>query len=197
MDGHERDALTDATLDREIDAALDVQPSPEFLARVRARVSAEHVASPWASGRLLAGAGLVAAGVVVLVVVLPWPVREPGPAIPEQAREVRPASVEPVAPGPAVAPTVDASVRHAERPSGTPAAPVRRAARVEERREPEVLISQDEAAALRRLFAAIGQGRVDPSALPSLESGSGPMAPIEELVVDPIAVSPLDRLDSE
>ena len=41
MDGHRHDAVTDASLDREIESLLAVEPSPEFLARVRTRVAQE------------------------------------------------------------------------------------------------------------------------------------------------------------
>ena len=41
MDGARPDTLSDAQLDRELEAALGVEPSPEFLARVRTRVAAD------------------------------------------------------------------------------------------------------------------------------------------------------------
>jgi hypothetical protein len=41
MDGTRPGALTDAQLDRELEAALGVEASPEFLARVRTRVAGE------------------------------------------------------------------------------------------------------------------------------------------------------------
>jgi hypothetical protein len=41
MDGGRPDTLSDAQLDRELEAALGVEPSPEFLARVRTRVARE------------------------------------------------------------------------------------------------------------------------------------------------------------
>ena len=50
--------LTDSALDREIQAALAVHPSPEFLARVRQRVAAEPPDVRWGSRRL---AGFAAA----------------------------------------------------------------------------------------------------------------------------------------
>lgn len=72
MDGHEQ--LTDEALDREIAAALDVQPSPEFVARIRTQVANERadvgrywLFSPSPAGflRLLA-IGSLAAVVAVL-----------------------------------------------------------------------------------------------------------------------------------
>lgn len=41
MDGARPDTLNDAQLDRELEAALGIEPSPEFLARVRTRVASE------------------------------------------------------------------------------------------------------------------------------------------------------------
>ena len=47
MDGARPDALSDAQLDRELEAALGVEPSPEFLARVRTRIAVEPEPSRW------------------------------------------------------------------------------------------------------------------------------------------------------
>ena len=43
------DALNDAALDREIDRALSVDPSAEFVARVRTRIANEPARAPWGS----------------------------------------------------------------------------------------------------------------------------------------------------
>ncbi len=47
MDGTRPDALTDTQLDQELEAALGVEPSPEFVARVRTRIAGEPEPSPW------------------------------------------------------------------------------------------------------------------------------------------------------
>jgi hypothetical protein len=69
MDDHRSaDALTGADLDREIEATLAVDPSPEFMARVRTRVQTERDASwsPWQWGvGVAAGALVVVVGVVI------------------------------------------------------------------------------------------------------------------------------------
>ena len=65
--------LSDSQLDRELESALGVEPSPEFLARVRTRVATEPEAEPWRlairrwSFEPLAGVAL--AGIVLAVVV--------------------------------------------------------------------------------------------------------------------------------
>ena len=39
--------LSDSQLDRELESALGIEPSPEFLARVRTRIAAEPELSLW------------------------------------------------------------------------------------------------------------------------------------------------------
>lgn len=90
-------------LDRELSAALDVDPSPEFLARVRARVAREPAPAFWRMPRLLLAAGALAVVVVVSAIVVQ-------PRDPDVASEFRlrsasarpaPAATEEVAPAPA------------------------------------------------------------------------------------------------
>lgn len=68
-----RRPLTDAALDREIQAALDVDPSPAFLARVRQRVAIEPAPAGWWRGPRVAS--LAAAGALVAVAIALWPGR--------------------------------------------------------------------------------------------------------------------------
>ncbi len=49
MDGYKHQELSDETLEREIEAALGVEPSPEFLPRVRARIANERMQDGWFS----------------------------------------------------------------------------------------------------------------------------------------------------
>lgn len=67
MDGERPGAMNDPTLDREIAGALNVEPSPEFVARVRLRVASEPAAPAWRGWRLVL-AGATAAVVAVMVV---------------------------------------------------------------------------------------------------------------------------------
>jgi hypothetical protein len=58
MDGHEQnDALTDSSLDREIASLVAAEPSPEFLARVRTRVTKEPEPGRWRASWMFALAG--------------------------------------------------------------------------------------------------------------------------------------------
>lgn len=73
MDGH-RDALKDDPLARDIESALRVEPSPQFVARVRARVAREPLgATGVMSWRFWLGGAAVVAGALALVVSLGGP----------------------------------------------------------------------------------------------------------------------------
>jgi hypothetical protein len=60
-------------LDRELAAALAVDPSPEFVARVRARIASEPAPSSWRMPRLVLAAGTLAVAVGLSVLVAPRP----------------------------------------------------------------------------------------------------------------------------
>jgi hypothetical protein len=186
MDGHRHEGLSDETLEREIEAALGVDPSPEFLPRVRARIASERIDESWLWGASWRWAG-AAAVVIAVAIIGVWTLRAPVPA-PREVRITAPAEtttpfVEPARPEPA--PVAPSSAR----------APKRVSAPVEARFE--VLISQEEAAALKRLFTAIGNHRIETSALPDLQSALKPPTPIEEIVLEPITISPLAALEGE
>ena len=54
-------AMTDTAIDREIQAALAVDPSPQFVARVRTRIAAEPArATSWLSWKFVASGGMAA-----------------------------------------------------------------------------------------------------------------------------------------
>lgn len=85
MDGTSREQpLTDSQLDREIESAIGIEPSAEFLARVRTRIAAEPEPSAW---RLAALKPLMAAAIagIVLAVIVPR-MFSPEPDIGEVAR---------------------------------------------------------------------------------------------------------------
>src|SRR5207253_10446473 len=84
-------AIAMDALDRELARALAVDPSPEFLARVRARVADEPAPSPWRMPRLLLAAGAVAVLILAVAVVTPRSreaeaVQAVRPAVPEIPR---------------------------------------------------------------------------------------------------------------
>jgi hypothetical protein len=203
MDGHRHEELSDESLEREIEAALDVDPSPEFLARLRTRVARERIDESWAwlSGWRWAGVALAIAAVAVAGL---WIARQPGsarhdglsvnalidlkPGPRDSGMEV-PASRVPTTPNPASArevlpSTASAPAVHEVRTTQLPPA------------EPEVLISPDEAVALSRLVRVVVQQRVQSAAFPALGAEQGLIEPLEEIVLEPIAVSPLVRPDT-
>ena len=72
MDAERRhDALTGPAtgIDRALQAALAIEPSPEFVARVRARIANQPAAPAWRWPRLVAAASLVAAAIAIAVAV--------------------------------------------------------------------------------------------------------------------------------
>ena len=192
MDGHKHGALSDDVLEREIEAALGVDPSPEFLPRVRARIASERVHEGWMWSSPWRWAG-VATTVVAITVVAVWTLREPAPAPRETqvldmaagnaaAASSRPASTESPAPIPVRA------VRKVRR-QGPPAtiAPL------------HVVVSADEAVGLRQLVAAIATRQIKAVDIPTLdvESTPLPLPPLEEIVLEPIKLSPLAGLEGE
>jgi hypothetical protein len=140
----ERPPMTDAALDREIQAALDVAPSPEFVARVRQRLEREPASPVWWRGRELA----VAAGGILLAVVL-WAGR---PDVSDPARVLAPRAVA-TPPATAIEPARGEAAVSAEH--RTPAAVSRpvavRAAPASEDDDPfdHVLIAENERRALQ------------------------------------------------
>ena len=204
MDGHGRRSLSDDTLEREIAAALRVDPSPEFLPRTRARIASEQMHNGWMwspywrwGGAVLAMAAVAIVGVSILS--KPTADRsEAGSRASSEAPRREPGD-----------PPVERTLQPA-RAGGDPAerspAPARAGAESVERGvalalgravEPEVFISQDEASALRQLFAAMSSGRLETSALPDLASASIGPAEIEEIVVAPITIRPLAPPEGE
>ena len=75
------DPMNDAALEREIERALAVDPSPEFLVRVRARIADEPAPASRGFGWLFAGVATVAAAAaLVLAVRMVSPARPPATA---------------------------------------------------------------------------------------------------------------------
>jgi cell division septation protein DedD len=173
MDGHQREPLSDETLEREIEAALAVDPSPEFLARVRVRVAEEERPAGWLL-RWHWVAGTVVTAVAAVLAVYSW--REPEPAVVGQ--EIAPIAVQrhPEREWPALtAPAI------AERqPAPAPARPVRRA--------PEVLISEEEKSGFQLLLASLKKqedARQIQEALAKVETSGPPWLEISPIVIEP------------
>lgn len=193
--------LSDSQLDRELESALGIEPSPEFLARVRTRIVAEPEASAWRLA--LWGRGLqpvVVAGIaaVVMAVVVTSVMRNREESVPQTvARQVevpvpeRVADLPPVAgdrvaaPGPQqmarVARRVEADVYvgPAKGPDAVPAVALQLS---------QPLFSEDERRAIFQFAVAVEEGRVPPVPVggDSEQSSVTRKMNIEPLVIDPL-----------
>jgi len=198
MDGRERDPLSGEPLDREIAVLLAVDASPEFVARVRERVSAEPIGRGWGWSWSPAWVSVAVLGVVLVAGAGLWTrgAVDRGPstraaADPSGSRAptVPPAQVPAASRSVAVAAPASVAVaaRRRESAAGT-------STRV---RTADVQISPDDAIALRQLVDVINARRLDESAVPDLDAHATALPALEEIVVDRIALSPLVALDAQ
>jgi hypothetical protein len=145
--------MSDTALDREIQAALDVDPSSEFVARVRQRIEREPAPTPWWRRReLVVGAAglLVAAG---LWAVPRRTVTEVSSDLPSITRTAPPVvGIDPPVASPV--PSVAEAPIVRRTPARTPEPPP-----VPEDDLPPVILAENERAALRMLGAAT---RIEP-----------------------------------
>jgi hypothetical protein len=189
MDGTEQRPLTDSQLVRELEVALGIEPSPEFLARVRSRVAAEPGPPRWRlSFEPMWGVALVG---IVLAVIVPQVMRMHGGGQGGTKQMARIA--EPVA--------------HSERkteavivPQMVETSEIRRRLRTENPVESiqtvplqlsPVLISADERSAFEFFVAAVNQGRVPENAIEPVATEAGEMP---ALSIEPLAIEALPSL---
>lgn len=178
-----REGVSCESLDAELRAALDVDPSPEFLARVRTRIAAEPASSRWRLAWLMVPA--VATSLAALALAL-FPLREVVPPAAPMAptRAVAPSRVAPLAASPA------ARSRVGPRRTRQPARTIEAA-----RAFPEVVISEDEQRAFEALLAASRRGML-PVRVLSETGGEESLPPlpldIEDLVVEPLQLTRLE-----
>jgi len=177
------DPVNDAALEREIERALAVDPSPEFLVRVRARIADEPAPASRGFGWLFAGvaATAVAASVVALVVLRPEQRVEPA------TRLLRSRALTSSVVVPAVSRGLDRAPRttNLERRTANDAL---RATNLERQRS-EPLFDARETTALQRLIADVRDARVDLT--PLTKEGPMPLPTMDPLVISPIVIEPL------
>jgi len=162
------DTMNDEASARDLDALMNVEPSPEFVARVRTHLEARPLGArvPLDRSMLLWGAAAL-----TLVVLMVWWNDIPETPVSTPAGRIADIMLD----RPAVRDVPSHSVAH----------PVRQG-------ESEVLISPRDAAGLRLLLAAVREGRLDSDALPPVIEDSTPMA-IEPIVIEPlVAAADLD-----
>ena len=178
--------MDDRSLNRELDAALNVEPSPEFLVRVRMRIASEPQPSRWSLVWVMVP--IAAVGVVVLAMLGGVGVDQPAPSPPVQA--AAPVMVPKQEPTPVVQQADDTSPRgNTSRRGGRLQAARRPTA--PERVMPEVLISPEEQIAFESVVAMTRRVRVSEATMLSTDSGSA-QPPLSDLEVSPITeIAPL------
>ena len=155
----------DSDLDREIRALLNVDPSPQFTARVRSRMD-RAPAPAWRFGWTVFAAGAMAAAIILVIVVPRNPQPLPEPSKVAKALDI---PVKPVPPAPEVA-------RVAPPPKA-----------ITKPREPEFFISPGEAAAIQRLLRS-GSVEQVPIAVISIEPQ--PLPETHFAMIEPISLEP-------
>lgn len=161
-------------LERDLADAINVEPSPEFVVRVRARVATEGTSSSWRMSPLMASAALAAAIAIVV-----WVTRvDRAPGEPATAGQVQIAA----------APSTPAAMPEAATQSETQAE--RRARHHQQRQQPaaRVIVAANELKGMRQLADLMRGGSV---ALTFDDAESRSLPPVEEIVVTPIAIAPL------
>jgi hypothetical protein len=180
-------------IDRELQASLEVMPSPEFLPRLRQRLESPADAPRWwRMDRLVSAAivvALIAAGFLRLS-------RGPAPPSTASLAEVGGAPAPP-------------SLRH-EPTNPSPrthrASPVRPRSPSMARRDPEVLVPPGQEALLRRVIEPVRRGRLELASFPEASEASAPeeIAPVvversdlKDLEIAPIEIKPLTMAPNE
>jgi len=193
MDGRKpAEGVTDAALEREIEAALAVDPSPEFVAKIRARVASEPAPASWWHLRWPVLATAAVAAVVVAMVALSWQSAHPELVIARNARDI------------ALAPAPQAIARPSEVASANVAAPTRRVSTAGRRgRSPstnegesgasEVLISRDEQRAFAMLVTAVQEGRFQRALAPTANAPEASAEPMD-ISIPPLVIEPLPQI---
>jgi len=171
-------------IDGEIRRALDVDPSPEFLARVRTRIAAEPSPSRWPWSWGVAAACAVAASFALAAIV-----SKPHEAKPVAAVAQPPHAIAENGPPAAVAvPRYDASPRPARAvtPRTKSIAPQVPAP------EPEILIDPREMRTLQALIEGVRIGRIDLTAAQnSVSQVPAAPEPVTDIVIAPLTIEPI------
>jgi hypothetical protein len=182
--------LSDSQLDRELESALGVEASPEFLARVRTRVAAEPGAALWRlatqrwSFEPLVGLAVIG---VVLAVVIPQLMRD------DDIRTTAPIVA-------AVAPTPVEADLQVGLPEEEPFAVVPARARQREARAVNELplrlstplFSEEDRRVFAQYFAAVEEGRLPPR--PPDTQVSESVGVEQALNIEPLVIDPLPLL---
>jgi len=187
------DSLTDAALDRELQRALAVDPSPEFVARVRTRIASEPAPRAWQFPWVMSFAGgAVVAAVIVMAIARTRPDRVsagPAPVLTAHAIASASSSLPSAAPGRSVSsvPYVASAFRRTN--SASTDSPAEAGRHVP---ETTPIFDPRETRALQTFIVRLRSGDVDLS--PLLQPAPKPpmeLPPIEDLVIQPLSIDPL------
>jgi len=179
--------MNDTALEREIERALAVDPSPEFLVRVRARIADEPAPASRGFGWLFAGVATVAAAAaLVLAVRMVSSARPPASAPLLASRSIGSAVVVPAV-VPATAGPASAYAATRLRQDGKAGHYVPTASPAATRTQP--LFDARETTALQRLIADVRDARVDLT--PLAKEGPMPLPAMDPLTISPIVIEPL------
>lgn len=182
-------------LDRQLQLALDIEPSARFVPQVMARVERPAFAWRWAIWWSVPAA---AAAVLVLVTIGSFRSGEPRAADRRETAALPPARTEPVTDRtpleavpparPEEKPLVTASRRRVERPRAVAGRPGGI--------EGDVTVPADQARAIARYLALVRRGALDLSALVTVDStrlASPTDLSIAPLSIEPVAMTDLDE----
>jgi hypothetical protein len=190
------DPIDDLALDREIQAALNVSPSPEFLARVRMRVVDDGPARPRLAIGALGGLAVAVTAIVLALVLAP---QEERPNTPPDAVDAQPPS-----------PAGDLARGPVDTPLGAEA-PLLRAPGPSVGRsviQPPVIVPVEQVEAFRRLAEAINAGTAfrDEIDLPEPDPSAGdedsqqilanlrrPIEPLTAVKIEPLEIEPISQ----
>lgn len=183
MDGHRG-----IDLDREIESLFTVEPSPEFVARVRARVAEEPEPGGWRAPWMFAVAGTVTVAIVVALIAWPSSDMTPSNTVPAEPPQIAgSAQATPSSPVP-----VMPSARRPQAATRTVAIAVERDRSIDIDL-PNVVIAENEVRTFASLVASIRQSRFD-VAVPAAPDLDGPIEIKELPPIEPIEIEPIVKL---
>lgn len=194
----ERERRLFGAIDRKMVETLAVEPSPDFVARIRLNIAQAEI-PPASLGSLWFGftprVWLAAACLGVLAVgISVWRIRRGSP-VPQQA--ISAAVAKNVSPQPKVAPVPPAAARLAKLPRLAHTVTARQIKRTRRAPQvPQVLVEKDEAALVLNLYNAVRTGQVNGASLVTPPPGfkrdaDGTLVPVP-LKIEPIEIAALD-----
>ena len=198
----ENRTMNDQSIDRALREALDVSPSPDFVARVRTRIANEPVPhSLWSRWTVWmpVTVGAVAAAIALAVLVKPAPQVPLKPDTSEAAVDVPLPLASTVRLKADTTTIATTPTRVSGVVSGFPSTTLGAGGRtVVARKEPEILISQSESAALRRLIARASEGQIIVDVFSaSASDSSGELQPLPEITIPLLKIDPLVPVNGE